>query len=65
MPSTQTELEDIFSFKMLSLTVYELLRITFLYPIFQTQVSEYREMKIEDDGKIPYTEIDQPRTNWP
>ena len=45
-----------------SLPVYELLRITFLYRIFQTQVSEYREKKIEDDGKITYTEICQPRT---
>ena len=42
-----------------SLPVYELLLVTFLYRIFQTQVSEYNEMKIEDEGKIPYTEIGQ------
>ena len=44
-----------------SLPVYELLRVTLLHSSFQPQVSEYREMKIEDDGKITYTEIGQPR----
>ena len=37
-----------------SLPVCELLLVTFLHRIFQTQVSEYRETKIEDEGKTTW-----------